>query len=168
MAIPKGLWNETGVGSAWWDSLAINVGWWDQDLLEPAAGGGSTAYTLAGLHGAYTYTGQSATVAVARFLSGSAGSYTYSGQSATVTWAHKLAGNAGAYAYAGQPAELTYAPGATTINYTLEGSAGAYTYTGQTASLTFARALAGDTTMSGDITLQVWAGRVSACGWNPA
>ena len=73
------------------------------------------SYTLLGASGSYTYTGQSATLTVAKQLSGSAGSYTYTGQSAT----------------------LTYTAGASSTAYSLSGATGAYSYTGNNAVLDY-------------------------------
>lgn len=72
------------------------------------------SYTLSGITGSYTYTGQSATLTVAKKLSGTTGSYTYTGQSAT----------------------LTYTAGSSSTAYNLSGTTGSYTYTGQSATLT--------------------------------
>ena len=87
--------------------------------------------------GAYVYTGQAATLTVARRLALDAGAYVYTGQAASLTVARKLALDAGAYAYVGQDATLTYVPGAAKIDYVLACAAGAYVYTGQDATLTY-------------------------------
>jgi len=64
-----------------------------------------------------------------------AGAYTYSGQSAELTVARNLSLSAGAYSYVGSDATLDYVPGA--VNYTLECQPGAYVYTGNDAVLTY-------------------------------
>lgn len=87
--------------------------------------------------GAYVYTGQAATLTVARQLSLAAGAYAYVGNAASLTVARKLALAAGAYAYVGQDATLTYVPGAAKIDYVLACAVGAYVYTGQDATLTY-------------------------------
>ena len=81
------------------------VGW---ELLP---GVGPVNYTLACNAGAYVYTGQAATLAVARRLSLDAGAYVYAGQAASLTVARRLSLDAGAYAYAGNDAVLTYVSG---------------------------------------------------------
>jgi len=128
-------------------------------LLLAAGGVAPIAYTLTCNAGSYTYTGQAATLTVARKLSLAAGAYLYTGQAATLTVsrnislaagaytytgiaasltvARNLALPAGAYAYAGNDATLTYVPGAGAVNYTLACDAGAYAYSGQNATLTY-------------------------------
>jgi len=98
----------------------------------PGAGGGGSPvnYTLVCAVGAYVYTGQAATLGLARKLSLAAGAYVYTGQAATLTVARRLALDAGAYVYAGQAASLTVAR-------KLALDAGAYAYTGQDATLTY-------------------------------
>jgi hypothetical protein len=87
--------------------------------------------------GAYVYTGQAATLVVARNLSLAVGAYTYTGVAASLKLDRKLALAAGAYSYAGLPATLTYVPGAAKIDYVLACAAGAYVINGQDAVLTY-------------------------------
>lgn len=63
------------------------------------------------------------------------GSYVYTGQSASLTVARQLALDAGAYAYAGNDAVLDYVPGG--VDYVLACDSGAYVYTGQDATLAY-------------------------------
>lgn len=105
-------------------------------------GGGAVNYTLVCAVGAYVYTGQAATLGLARKLSLAVGAYVYTGQAATLTVARRLALDAGAYVYAGNNATLDYVPGR--VDYILTCDVGAYVYTGQAASLTVARRLALD------------------------
>ena len=99
-------------------------------------GGGSPVnYTLVCASGSYVYTGQAATLTLARKLSLAAGAYVYTGQAATLAVARKLALDAGAYTYTGQDATLTYVAGG--VDYTLECEPGAYLYTGQDAILDY-------------------------------
>jgi len=71
-----------------------------------------------------------------------AGAYSYTGNDATLTWVEQptdytLTCDAGAYAYSGNDATLTYVPGAVAVNYTLTCDAGAYSYLGNDATLTY-------------------------------
>ena len=75
--------------------------------------------------------------AVAYTLVCNAGAYTYSGQSAELTVARNLALSAGAYSYAGSNATLDYVPGTPTVNYTLDCQPGSYVYTGNDAVLNY-------------------------------
>ena len=66
------------------------------------------------------------------------GAYVYTGQAATLTVARRLALDAGAYNYVGNAAILDYVPGAAgPVNYTLALAAGTYLYVGQDAILTY-------------------------------
>jgi len=85
--------------------------------------------------GAYVYTGQAATLTVARRLALATGAYVYTGQAASLTVARKLSLAAGAYAYVGQAATLTYVAGK--VNYVLTCVAGAYAISGQDATLVY-------------------------------
>jgi len=87
--------------------------------------------------GAYVYTGQAATLTVARRLALDAGAYVYTGQAASLTVARKLSLAAGAYAYVGQDATLTYVPGAARVDYVLACAAGAYAISGKNAGLVY-------------------------------
>jgi len=66
-----------------------------------------------------------------------AGAYTYSGQSAELTVARNLALSAGAYSYAGSDATLNYVAGTPAVNYTLELATGTYSYTGNDIEFTY-------------------------------
>ncbi len=92
--------------------------------------------------GAYVYTGQDATLSLARRLSLDAGAYVYTGQAASLTVARGLSLAAGAYAYAGNDATLTYVPGAAKVDYVLSCDAGAYLYSGQQVTLTYVQGAA--------------------------
>jgi len=98
-------------------------------------GGSSVNYTLTCAVGSYVYTGQTATLGLARKLALDVGAYVYTGQAATLTVARRLALDAGAYVYAGNNATLDYVPGR--VDYTLACDAGAYVYTGQDATLDY-------------------------------
>ncbi len=95
MAIPRGLWDETGVADGWFDETQQARGWFDQDLLDTTSS--PVAYTLSGDAGSYTYTGQDATLtytpgAVAYTLAGDAGIYTYTGQDAEFAYSGTTGG----------------------------------------------------------------------------
>lgn len=100
---------------------------------EVAAG----AYTLVCAAGAYTYTGQSATLSVNHSLTCSAGSYSYTGVAATLTVAHNLVCATGAYTYSGVSAALS-------VKHSLACAAGIYTYSGVSASLSVTHSLSCD------------------------
>lgn len=95
----------------------------DQDdgrLYDPTQASGSVTYVLSCAVGTYIYTGQTATLTVARKLTLDAGAYTYTGQDATLTYVagnvdYVLACDAGEYAYIGNNATLTYTQGI--VNY---------------------------------------------------
>jgi hypothetical protein len=106
-------------------------------LFNQPGAGGPINYALTCASGAYTYTGQAASLPVSHTLACDAGAYVYTGQDASFVLGHNLALDAGAYVYAGNDATLTYVPGATTINYTLACDAGAYVYTGVDAALSY-------------------------------
>jgi hypothetical protein len=76
-------------------------------LLLANQGGGGVHYTLICDSGAYTYTGQAATLLVTRFLVCEPGAYVYTGQDATLHLARLLVCEPGAYVYTGQDAILT-------------------------------------------------------------
>lgn len=98
--------------------------------------GGRLNYTASGLAGAYTVTGQTATVNFRRNAAGSNGTYTVTGQTAVVAFGRKAAGSAGSYTVTGQTATTLFARNAA-------GSAGSYTVTGQAAIVAFGRNAAG-------------------------
>jgi len=106
-------------------------------LALTAAGGGPVNYALTCDAGAYTYTGQAATLKVARSLVCDAGAYVYAGVDATLQVSRSLACDAGAYAYAGVDATLTYVAGGSPISYTLACDAGAYVISGGAATLAY-------------------------------
>ena len=73
---------------------------------------GGHSYSITCNAGAYTYTGQAATItyapAGAYTLNALAGSYTYTGQAATLLHSRLLDASAGSYAYSGQNAGVAY------------------------------------------------------------
>ena len=121
--------------------------------------GGITAFTLVADPGAYTLTGEAATLGIG--TPSLAGSLTYTGGSATLN--EGLPGAAGSYTLTGQNATLAVAmpasPGsytltgqAATLDTGLSGSAGAYTLTGEAATMfagLFLSASAGAYTLTG-------------------
>ena len=101
----------------------------------PVASSGQVNYTLTCNAGAYTYTGQVATLTytpgattINYTLTCANGSYSYTGVAATLKVAHRLTCNVGAYTYTGIAASLKVA-------HRLTCAVGAYTYTGVAASL---------------------------------
>ncbi len=113
---------------------------------------GQVDYSLTCAAGAYTYTGQAATLSVNHSLTCSAGSYSYTGVAATLTVKHNLVCATGSYTYSGISAALSvkrflscasgsyaYSGVAATlsVNHGLSCSAGAYSYTGVAATLTY-------------------------------
>jgi hypothetical protein len=77
-----------------------NVGW---ELLPS----GGISYTLTCAVGAYAYTGQAATLTVARNLELETGSYVYTGGDAQLAVGRTLECETGVYVYTGLDAELT-------------------------------------------------------------
>jgi len=106
-------------------------------LATGGGGGGPVNYTLICAVGAYTYTGQAATLRLDRRLPLAAGAYVYTGQAATLVVNRRLSLAAGAYTYTGQAATLL-------VNRRLQLAAGAYAYSGQAAALHVDRRLALD------------------------
>lgn len=102
----------------------------------PAASG-QVDYSLTCAVGAYTYTGQSATLSVAHSLTCSAGSYSYAGVPATLTVEHNLACATGAYAYSGISAALS-------VKRSLSCASGSYAYSGVSATLSVKHGLSCD------------------------
>jgi len=143
------------VDKGWFSVTLTDQGWFFDELT--TTGGGAVNYTLVCASGSYVYTGQAATLGLARKLSLAVGAYVYTGQAATLTVARRLALDAGAYIYvgndatlrlgrnltldsgaynyAGNDATLDYVPGG--VDYTLVCEAGAYVYTGQDATLNY-------------------------------
>jgi len=111
----------------------------DIKLSDPTIlrGGSAVNYTLTCAAGAYTYTGQAATLTIGRGLVCDAGAYTYSGQAATLTRGYSLPCATGAYTYVGNAATLDYVPGATAVDYVLTCDTGVYSYVGVNAELTY-------------------------------
>jgi hypothetical protein len=106
---------------------------------------GAAALTLTANAGAYTLTGQTASLYYNRDLSPIAGAYAVTGQSANLVYDRDLSPDAGAYAISGQSADLNYAR-------ILISNAGAYSLAGQTANLSkevFLSANAGSYSISG-------------------
>ena len=114
-----------------------------RSIWVPVSAGGATGYTLTADAGAYTLSGQDATLLKTRVLTADAGSYAVGGQDASVLVGHKLTADAGAYSVAGQDATLTYVP-VTPGSYTLTCDAGAYVLAGQDATLLRGRVVAAD------------------------
>lgn len=116
------------------------------------------AYTLTADAGAFTLTGQDATLTRDKVLTADAGSFTLSGQDATLTWGRILTADAGSFTLTGQDATLSYAPAG---SYTLVADAGAFTLTGQDATLLKTRILtadAGSFSLSGQSATLTWSG----------
>lgn len=111
-------------------------------LLLAVTTGGATNYTLTCAAGAYTYTGQAATLSVAHSLVCAAGAYIYTGQAATLNVVHSLVCSAGAYTYTGNAATLSYVPGTGAVHYTLTCDAGSYVYTGNDTTLAYVAGVA--------------------------
>lgn len=99
--------------------------------------GGQVDYSLTCSAGAYTYTGQSASLSVAHSLSCAAGSYSYSGVATTLTVAHNLVCATGAYTYSGVSAALP-------VSRSLSCASGSYAYFGVSASLSVSHGLSCD------------------------
>ena len=103
----------TATGGAGWYAGANstnggnNSGW----IFTAPPGGG---YTIVANNGAYTVTGQSATLLRSKILSGAYGVYTITGQSATLSKGRFLLGDYGTYGVTGQNAVITY--GSITVN----------------------------------------------------
>jgi hypothetical protein len=103
----------TATGGAGWYAGANstdggnNLGW----IFTAPPGGG---YTIVANNGAYTVTGQSATLLRSKVLSGDYGVYTITGQSATLSKGRFLLGDYGTYGVTGQNAVITY--GSITVN----------------------------------------------------
>ena len=99
----------TATGGAGWYAGANstdggnNSGW----IFTAPPGGG---YTIVANNGAYTVTGQSATLLRSKVLSGDYGVYTITGQSATLSKGRFLLGDYGTYGVTGQNAVITYVP----------------------------------------------------------
>lgn len=119
--------------------VSNNTGW-----IFTAPPGSGIAYNLSCANGAYSYTGNAATLdfnagATAYGLSAGAGSYAINGQIANLSVARKYALNcdSGTYSITGQAATLIYTPGSGTVNYLLSVENGNYALTGQQAALTY-------------------------------
>jgi hypothetical protein len=101
------------------NTVRLDVSHLGKPFVGAAGGVVATNYTLVCAAGAYSYTGNDATLT---YVSGvvptdytlacDAGAYSYSGNDATLTVKknYVLACDAGAYAYTGNDATLTYAP----------------------------------------------------------
>lgn len=98
----------------------------------------SSGYTLAADAGSFTYTGQTATLRVARKLVAGAGAFSFTGQTATLRVARKIGAAAGAYTLAGADAGLIYSGSGARLT----AEAGSYGLTGAAATLRVARRLA--------------------------
>lgn len=104
----------------------------DGRLYDPTVpdGGSAINYTLVCDVGSYAYTGQAATLTLARRLALDVGAYTYTGQAAALTVSRNLSLAAGAYAYAGQAATFSIGVG-------LPLATGAYSYVGSGMSFDY-------------------------------
>lgn len=89
-----------------------------------------TAFSLAASAGAYTLTGQAATLKAARKVAAGAGAFSLSGQAATLKRGLKTSASTGSFALTGQAAALRAAR-------TLSASSGTFTFTGQAATLKY-------------------------------
>jgi hypothetical protein len=119
--------------------------------FKPESGG---SYTLTCNAGAYTYTGQSATILKTKLVTASAGSYTYTGQSVGLLKSKLITASAGAYTYTGQSSVLTKSK-------LIVASAGSYTYSGQSAGLLKSKLITannGTYTINGQDAVLTWTG----------
>jgi hypothetical protein len=87
-------------------------------------------YTLTCANGSYSYTGVAASLKVAHRLTCNVGAYTYTGIVASLNVAHRLTCAVGAYAYTGVAASLK-------VVHSLTCNAGSYSYVGKDATLTY-------------------------------
>jgi len=87
-------------------------------------------YTLVCANGSYSYTGVAASLKVAHRLTCNVGAYTYTGIAASLKVAHRLTCAVGAYTYTGVAASLKVA-------HRLTCNAGSYSYVGKDATLTY-------------------------------
>ena len=100
----------------------------------------AAGYTLTADAGSFTYTGQTATLRVARKLVAGAGAFSFTGQTATLRVARKIGAAAGAYTMSGADAGLIYSGSGARLT----AEAGSYGLTGAAATLRVARRLAAD------------------------
>jgi hypothetical protein len=89
-----------------------------------------TAFSLTASAGAYTLTGQAATLKAGRKVAAGAGAFSLTGQAATLKRGLKTSASAGSFALTGQAAALK-------ATRTLSASSGAFTFTGQAATLKY-------------------------------
>ena len=99
-------------GAGWYAGANSTDGGNNSGWIFAAPPGG--AYTIVANNGAYTVTGQSATLLRSKILSGDYGVYTITGQSATLSKGRFLLGDYGTYGVTGQNAVITY--GSITVN----------------------------------------------------
>lgn len=111
--------------------------------------------------GAYSLSGQAATLLKSKVLTAAAGGYSLSGQSATLTKNKLVAAEAGAYVLNGQAANLVYTPAGA---FVLAAAAGSYALSGQAAALFKTRVL---TAAAGAYSLSGQAATLTR-GWNVA
>ena len=117
-------------------------------VLKPAPNN----YTLTASGGAYTLTGQSATLLKSKVIVASGGSYTLTGQNATLAKNRVLTASGGSYSLTGQSANLAR-------NRTLTASGGSYSLTGQSATLLKSKkivASGGSYTLTGQNAVLTW------------
>jgi hypothetical protein len=89
-----------------------------------------TAFSLTASAGAYTLTGQAATLKAGRKVAAGAGAFSLTGQAATLKRGLKTSASTGSFALTGQAAALK-------ATRTLSASSGAFTFTGQAATLKY-------------------------------
>ena len=125
--------------AAWLKATSVNLRTPTSFYTYGTEGGAPSTvdYSLTCSAGAYTYTGQSASLSVAHSLSCAAGSYSYSGVATTLAVAHNLVCDAGAYTYSGISAALP-------VSRSLFCASGSYAYSGVAASLSVTHGLSCD------------------------
>src|ERR1700727_169870 len=77
-------------------------------ILAYKISGGGTAYTMTASEGAFTMTGESATLMAARYLLAAAGVFTMTGDSAAFVYARKMIVSAGSFAMTGLSSAFVY------------------------------------------------------------
>jgi len=143
----------TGTGGLYMDGRVDELGVWKRVLTAGErtelynsgsgrdyayiSGAGGPTYTLTGDAGAYTVTGQAASLLAARKLTTDAGSYAVTGRAASLLAGRKLLTDAGAYSVSGQDASLL-------ASRLLATDAGSYAVSGQDPSLLVSRLLSAD------------------------
>lgn len=103
----------------------------------PAAGGGTTNYSLVGDNGTYSVAGQVASVQRTKVLLTSAGFYSVAGVTSILQRSKVLTATAGSYAVTGQTAIILYTAAAN--NYVVSALAGSYSVAGISSSIARSR-----------------------------